>query len=87
MLARVRCSDHLVVTSRMRLGLRRIHKKLALKKAINELTVYEKLKNLKSCCRTNIQLLPRNKSYGTESQRQLHTHCHSVCTTSRRYDG
>lgn len=38
-LARVRCCDHLVVTSRMRLDLRRNHNKLVLKKAINELTV------------------------------------------------
>lgn len=38
-LGRVRCSDHLVVTSRMRLDLRRNHNKLVLKKAINELTV------------------------------------------------
>lgn len=47
MLARVRCSDHLVVTSRMRLNLRRNHNKLVLKKAINELTVRREIEESK----------------------------------------
>lgn len=47
MLGRVRCSDHLVVTSRMNLELRRNHNKLVIKKAINELTVRRETEEFK----------------------------------------